>query len=160
MKTLSKKKKIIILVVMVALLAVTGYLNIALNNKVTQTSTVETVTNANFFATYRDDRQTVRQQEIACYDAIIASAESSAEAVAQAEEMRAQIVAAMEKELVVEGLIKAKGFEDVVVTTTTDNVNVVLKSGELTESELSQIVDIITQQTSAPFENIKIIPVA
>ena len=43
----SKKKKIIILTIMVALLVVTGYLNIALNNNVTQpTSTTATKSEA------------------------------------------------------------------------------------------------------------------
>ena len=47
---LKKKTKIIILVAMVLLLGVTGYLNIALNNRVTSTST-SAVTSANYFST-------------------------------------------------------------------------------------------------------------
>ena len=49
---MKKKTKIIILSAMVLLLGVTGYLNIALNSKVTQTQS-NAVTSANYFTTYR-----------------------------------------------------------------------------------------------------------
>ena len=65
----------------------------------------------------------------------------------------------MEMELVTEGLIKSKGFEDVVVTNSNSCINVVIKSKELTSSEVAQIVSIVQQQCNANIENIKIIPV-
>ena len=87
MKTLSKKKKIIILSVMVALLLITGYVNVALNSSlsgtVTQTSASST---ANFYTTYRNEREATRTQEIQFYDSIIASATSSESAKQEAEE--------------------------------------------------------------------------
>ncbi len=154
---LTKKKKIIILSVMAVLLVVTGYLNIALNRGVVETG--GNVTTANFFSTYRSDRESVRSEEIKYYDAIIASAESSAEAKASAETKKADLIKAMETELVTEGLIKAKGFEDVIVTSTTSNVKVVVKSAELTKSQVAQIVDIVKEQTGLAIDYIKIIPV-
>lgn len=154
---LSKKKKIIILSVMAVLLAVTGYLNIALNRGVVQTS--GNVTTANFFSTYRTDRESVRSEEIKYYDAIIASTDSSAEAKASAETRKTQLIEAMETELVTEGLIKAKGFEDVIVTSTSSNVKVVVKCAELTSSQVAQIVDIVKEQTGLAIDYIKIIPV-
>ncbi len=154
---LTKKKKIIILSVMAVLLVVTGYLNIALNRGVVETG--GNVTTANFFSTYRSDRESVRSEEIKYYDAIIASAESSAEAKASAETKKADLIKAMETELVTEGLIKAKGFEDVIVTSATSNVKVVVKSAELTKSQVAQIVDIVKEQTGLAIDYIKIIPV-
>ena len=154
---LTKKKKIIILSVMAVLLVVTGYLNIALNRGVVETG--GNVTTANFFSTYRSDRESVRSEEIKYYDAIIASAESSAEAKASAETKKAGLIKAMETELVTEGLIKAKGFEDGIVTSTTSNVKVVVKSAELTKSQVAQIVDIVKEQTGLAIDYIKIIPV-
>lgn len=154
---LTKKKKIIILSVMAVLLVVTGYLNIALNRGVVETG--GNVTTANFFSTYRSDRESVRSEEIKYYDAIIASAESSAEAKSSAETKKADLIKAMETELVTEGLIKAKGFEDVIVTSTTSNVKVVVKSAELTKSQVAQIVDIVKEQTGLAIDYIKIIPV-
>ena len=53
----------------------------------------------------------------------------------------------METELVTEGLIKAKGFEDVIVTNSLSSVNVIVKSAELTKPQVAQIVDIVKLQT-------------
>lgn len=155
---LSKKKKIVILSVMAVLLVVTGVLNVALNQGAIETGS-NAVTTANFFSTYRTDRQSVRNEEISYYDAIIASAESSAEAKASAETKKQQLIQMMETELVTEGLIKAKGFEDVIVTSTSSNVKVVVKSGELTSSQVAQIVNIVTEQTGISIDYIKILPV-
>lgn len=156
---MSKKKKIIILSVMFVLLVVTGYLNIALNKSGTTLTSGENVITGNFFTTYRTDRQSTRDQEISYYDAIIASATSSSEAKANAEAKKQELVNNMEMELVTEGLIKAKGFEDVVVTNSNGCVNVIVKSAELQTSEVAQIVSIVQEQANVGIDNIKIIPV-
>ena len=156
---LKKRTKIFILVAMVLLLGVTGYLNIALNNNVTTQTNANTVTQANYFDTYRDDRQSTRDQELLYYDAIINSESSSKEAIANAEAKKLEIVETMESELVMEGLIKAKGFEDVIVTNSANNINVIVKCASLESSQVAQIVEIVKQQTSKSIDNIKIIPV-
>lgn len=157
---LKKKTKVIILVAMVALLGVTGYLNVALNNSSIQTST-NVITSANYFSTYREDRQATRDQELLYYDAIITNASSSDEAVKQAESKKLAIVAQMETELVMEGLIKAKGFEDCIVTNLDPNVKIVVKcaNATLTTTEVAQIVSIVKDQTNAGIDNIQITPV-
>lgn len=156
---LKKRTKIFILVAMVLLLGVTGYLNVALNNNATTQTGSNVVTTANYFDTYRTDRQSTRDQELLYYDSIITSANSSAEAIANAEAKKLEIVNGMEAELVMEGLIKAKGFEDVIVTNSASNVNVIVKCANLESSQVAQIVQIVKEQTSKSIENIKIIPV-
>ena len=156
---MSKKKKIIILATMFVLLVVTGYLNIALNGGTTTTASSQNVVTGNFFVTYRTDRQSTRDQEIAYYDAIIASVTSSQDAKQTAEQKKAELVSTMEMELVTEGLIKAKGFEDVIVTNSNSCVNVIVKSAELKSNEVAQIVSIVQSQANVALENIKIIPV-
>ena len=62
---ITKKKKIIVLSVMMGLLVLTGFLNVTLNqagDDVINTSG-NTITNANFFTTYREDRDAARSQE-------------------------------------------------------------------------------------------------
>ena len=156
---LKKKTKVFILVAMVLLLGVTGYLNVALNNSASTQTGGEVVTTANYFDTYRDDRQSTRDQELLYYDAIINSESSTAEAIANAEAKKLEIVNKMESELVMEGLIKAKGFEDVIVTNSANNINVIVKCANLESSQVAQIVEIVKQQTSKSIDNIKIIPV-
>ena len=156
---MSKRKKIVILSVMFVLLVVTGYLNIALNKNGTIQTASENVVTGNFFVTYRTDRQSTRDQEIAYYDAIIASSSSSAEAKANAEAKKQDLINNMEMELVTEGLIKARGFDDVIVTSASGCVNVIVKSASLTSNEVAQIVSIVQEQSSIGLDNIKIIPV-
>ena len=156
---MKKRTKIIIITAMVLLLGVTCFLNVMLNNSVSSNND-NTTTTSSYFQTYRSDRESTRDQEMLYYDAIIASESSSAEAIASAEEAKLSLIELMEQELVVEGLIKAKGFEDCVVTISGSNVNAVVKSAaELTSTEVAQIVDIFQTQLSTSLENIKIIPV-
>lgn len=159
MKTLTKKKKIVILSVMIALLLVTGFVNVALNSTLSSDlSTTTSTTNANFYSTYRTDRENTRLQEIQHYDEIIASATASEESKADAEEKKLALITQMEKELVTEGIIRGKGFEDVVITTSNSNINVFIKAAELTESEVAQITSVVTTQMNVEIDKIIIIP--
>ncbi|MFA6666817.1 MAG: SpoIIIAH-like family protein [Bacilli bacterium] len=154
----SKKKKILVLSIMVVLLVATGFLNLTLsNNIVTEAGT----TSSNFFTTYRADRTSTRNEEQLYYEAIISSASSSADAKAVAEAKKIELIQTMELELVVEGLIKAKGFEDAIVTLTTSNINVIVKAPDATllSTEVAQIFEIVKEQTTGTIDNIKIIPV-
>ena len=160
MKTLTKKKKIVILSAMVALLLVTGYVNVALNSslstKVTETNASTTA--ANFYTTYRNEREATRTQEIQFYDSIIASATSSQEAKDEAEANKLALITQMEMELVTEGIIRGKGFEDAIVTSSSSNVNVFVKSTELTSVEVAQITSIVTEQLKVEIDRVVIIP--
>ena len=154
---MKKRTKIIILSAMVLLLGVTAYLNVVLNSSINNSDPV--IETSSYFQTYRSDRESMRDQEMLYYDAIIASDSSSEEAISNAEEARLSLISQMEKELVVEGLIKAKGFEDCVVTISSDNVNAVVKADALTSAEANQILAIIQEQLGTNIENVKIIPV-
>ncbi len=156
----TKKKKIIVLSVMMGLLVLTGFLNITLNQS--GQGIVDTggnVTTANFFTSYRAERDTARDQEKLYYTAILESASSTAEAKESAQTALANIAAQIESELYLEGNIKAKGFDDVIVSMSNNFVNVMVKATELTDAQVAQIVQVVQEQTSKSIDNIKIIPV-
>ena len=154
---MKKKTKIFILVAMVLLLGVTGYLNIVLNNSTTETEPTVTTT-ASYFELYRTDRETTRDQELLYYQAIIESAQSE-EAVASAKQAMEDLMVRMETELIVENTIKGYGFTDCVVTSSNENVNVLVEVESLTSSEVAQIVSVIQDELHTNIKNIKIIPV-
>lgn len=157
---MKKRTKIIILSAMVLLLGVTGYLNVVLNNSVSNSTTNDnSQTTSSYFASYRNDRESTRDQEMLYLDAIISNETSSEVAIKAAEENRLALIKQMDQELVVEGLIKAKGFEDCVVTISTDNVNAVVKAKQLNATEVAKIVAIIQNQLGTDLENIKILPI-
>lgn len=156
----SKRKKIIILSVMVALLVVTGYLNIALNRggEVLQTNTAV----ASFYDSYRAERQLTREELVLYYNSIIANSEDE-EDKTLARESRQKLLDFAEQELFVEGLIKGIGFEDVVLTmpiTESGKIMVVVKATreQLTDPQLMAISTIVTEQTGRALRDIRIVP--
>ncbi len=153
---MKKRTKIIILSLMIILLGVTGYLNIVLNNSIKETNT--DVTTTSYFTSYRNDRESTRDQEILYYDAIIDSDSSTEAAIAAAEQAKLDLIETMEKELAVEGLIKAQGFSDCVIAISDSKVNVVVKSTTLDENEVAQISTIVKEQLGTELKNIVIIP--
>ena len=112
---MSKKKKIIILSVMVALLGVTGFLNIMLNNNLTSVNVNSTATES-FYTNFRANRDSARKSEINLYESIIASEKSTKSEIASAQEAKNALIAQIEKEVVIEGLIEAKLQTDAVYT--------------------------------------------
>lgn len=156
---MKKRTKIIIISSMVLLLGVTGYLNIMLNNSVSTTNPNTTITTASYFSTYRTTRESTRDQELLYYDAIISNESSTSEAIANAEALKLDLISQMEQELVIEGLIKAKGFEDCIVSILDENINAVVKAKELSSSEVAKILAVIQTQLNTSLENVTIIPV-
>ena len=156
----TKNKKISVLSVMMGLLVLTGFLNVTLNQPTGEViNTSGSVTSANFFTTYRSDRDTARSQEKLYYTAILESASSSEEAKTSAQAALAEIASTIESELYLEGNIKAKGYDDIIVSMTDNFVNVMVKASELTDAQVAQIVQVVQDETQKSIDNIKIIPV-
>jgi stage III sporulation protein AH len=156
----ANKKKIIVLVSLVLLLVATGCLNYFLTTSATSSTDdgTDVDVETTFFPAYREERSNTRAQEILYLDDIIASANSDEETIASAQSKKLYLVDSMEVELVLEGLIKAKGFEDCVVTISSENVNVVVQDTELSIEEAAQILDIIVSETDYTASNVIIIP--
>ena len=158
-KLSSRAKKVIVLSCFCALLLVTGGVNIYLNSMASSEPTASVQTSANFFSNYRTDRVDTRNQEMLYLDAIIASDATSAEAKSSAEAARLNLVTSMEMVMTIENLIKSKGFDDVVVSTSTSNISVIVETAGLTDSEVAQIVDVVVNNSNYSIDNIKIIEV-
>lgn len=157
---MSKKKKIIVLASMVALLVLTGCLNYFLNRPASQNVGAEnTQVYSDYFAMSRSDRTASRSETVMYYEAIKASEASSEEAKANAEKELAALVSCMETEQRLETLIKALGFSDCLVTVGTENVNVILKSDALTDQEVAQVLDVVLTETDKTAFNVRIKPV-
>lgn len=151
-----KKSKIIVLAGMIALLVLTGVLNIVINKKAQSVST-DTTASSDFFVTYRADRLATRNQSMLDLDEIIKTGSEAAVKDAEAEKL--SLTSTMDNELKLEGLIKAVGFEDAVVISTSENVSVILKSGELTSDQVAKVLQIVTDETGKSAASVRIIPV-
>ena len=157
---MSKGKKIALIVSMVAVLVVAAVLNVTLlANKGSATTNGDTV-QTSFFASSRLDRQTTRNYEIAELNQIIAmEGDEYAQARQNALAKKQQIVDAMETELLLETLLKAQGFADVLVTVNAslDNISVIVDKDELTRQDTVKIYNIIATEAAIEPEYVRIL---
>lgn len=71
--------------------------------------------------------------------------------------MKLELTDTMEKELLIEGLLKAKGFEDAVITISDAAVNVIVKQKDLTKQQVAQVLEIVLREAGdISAENVKI----
>lgn len=159
---MTKKKKIIVLSCMIALLAITAVFNFVMTTETIDVDQTAALTSSNYFAQYRAERLTTRNEEILQLDSIIASAEDGSEEKNDALAMKLELTELTEKEMLLETLIKAYGFEDVVVVIglDSDNVNVITKSASLSTDDTIAIYTIINDELVASPENVKIISIS
>ncbi len=158
---MSNKKKIILMGSLVLLLAVTAVFNFVFATSNAVSSADDGVTTANYFTTYRAERTTTRNEEIIQLDSVLALYEAGEEKYEEATEMKMEIVAAMEKELVLETMVKSLGFSDAVVAVSTDsdNVNVFINSAELNYDTALSIYSMMKNETGIVAGNVIIMPV-
>ncbi|SHI55392.1 stage III sporulation protein AH [Geosporobacter subterraneus DSM 17957] len=68
-----------------------------------------------------------------------------------------KLIDTMNKEKIIENLIKAKGFEDALVFITDNSVNVIVEIEKLTDSDMAKILDIVLRETNVPIDNVKVL---
>lgn len=172
MRISSKHKKVGVIIGTGLLLIFAVYLNYKLNmepvDEQTQTGGNVSITAAddsedsavfsgtNYFASFRENREAVRNKEIEYLDAIIADQKTDAETLEDAQRQKMAIVDGMEKEFTIESLLVAKGFEDAAVTIHEGSINVVVDSDSLTSDQVAKILDIVTRETGEKADNIKV----
>ncbi|MGE5474125.1 MAG: SpoIIIAH-like family protein [Ignavibacteriales bacterium] len=116
------------------------------------------VSQETFFDEARMERERVRDEETEIFEKIISSETSTTESQAKAQNKLTELSQKWEKEMIIEKLIKAKGFQDVIVFINDNSVNViVLNNSQITNAQAAQIKDIVVRETKIPIENIKIV---
>ncbi|MDK2878470.1 MAG: stage sporulation protein [Thermoanaerobacteraceae bacterium] len=113
--------------------------------------------NSDFFIDYKLERDRLRSQEADYLRELINNPNATRESRDQAQKDLIALSQRVEKEMIVENLIKAKGFEDAVIFISNDFANVVIKGASLQSKQVAQITDIVTKTTGIPIEKITII---
>ncbi|MBQ7340140.1 MAG: SpoIIIAH-like family protein [Clostridia bacterium] len=159
---MTKRKKIIVLSCMIALLAVTAVFNFVLTTEPISSTETNASANSSYFTQYRLERLNTRNENLLQIDEVLQSAPSDSEEYSSALALKTEIAQNTERELLLENLIKAYGFEDVVVVIglESDSVNVIAKSSEMTTDEAIVIYSIISEEINIAPENVKIIPIS
>ena len=122
----------------------------------------DTVAAANYFTQYKTERSSSRNEQLTQLDAVIAAAAEGTSERSEALSMKIKLTGIIEKELLLEKLIKAKGYEESVVSIglTSENVNVIVKSENFTEDDAVVIYTILASEASATPEKVNIIPIS
>lgn len=153
-KMLSKKKKLFILFGMVALLVVTGCLNLFLTRGDEDLQTTN-YTSASLLTSYRTSKLETRNSMLELYDSIIATS-SDNEQITETNALISELASRMEKETVLEGIIMASGYEDAVVTNSDGAYTVMVKSNNFTSDDAAQILSLLVKETGVSATNVKI----
>ncbi len=159
---MKKGKKIALIVSMVLVLVVAAVLNVTLLTTKNNDGKDGDVTQTSFFQTSRLDRQTTRNYEIAELNQILAmEGDEYKEARQNALVKKQKIVDAMETELLLETLLKAQGYNDVLVTVNanSDNVSVIVDKSDLKREDTVRIYNVISTQAAISHEYVRILSV-
>ena len=158
---MSKRKKIIILSCMVLLLAVTAVFNFILSGT-TNENYEDAVTAANYFVQYKAERSESRNEQILQLNEIISASQEDSEVKENALNMKLKLTGIVEQEMLLEKLIKAKGYDDIVVSIglTSENVNVIVKDNDFDQDDAIVIYTVLNAEIGATPEKVNIIPIS
>lgn len=109
-----------------------------------------------FFVDYRLSREKLRANVVEKLDEIVKNEHTKEEVRKEAQEEIIKIGRISEKELQIEGLVKSKGYDEVVTFLTDDDIQVVVSSNKLGEDDMIKILDIVRSETDYDINNIKI----
>ena len=167
-KTIGKRQ--IVIGIMVLSLAVAIGLNMKYAGNTFETTSSEKVENLgdsvyvnakaeDSFAELRSERTQARKEALELLEETIKDVKSDSAAKKTAQDAKTAMALRMERESNIEGLIKAKGFSDVLVVLSDKEANIAVKCDKLLDSETLQIQDIAVSQSGFNLENIKIVTV-
>ena len=123
------------------------------SNSVTSSSTTST---SEYFKELKLDRDNMYSEKLEAYQKIVDSTSISSEQKAIAIQEIEKITEVQNLIEISEELIKLKGFEDVVIYVNENAVTVIVRSADLTSSQVAQIQSIVTRQLNVEATNISI----
>lgn len=109
-----------------------------------------------FIISAKLEREQVRASGKETLLEVINSSEVTDDVKAEAVSGMVALADAAEKEAAAELLLEAKGFENVIVSVSGNQVDVIVETQELTATQLAQIEDIVTRKTACALENLTI----
>lgn len=107
---------------------------------------------------FRTGREQLRQRQRAELNDIIHSPDTDAETLAMAQRQLMALMETESMELQLEGILKSRGFEDVLVSAGNGAINVMVPSGALNRNNTAIIMELVLRQTGVTAGNVKIIP--
>ena len=110
-----------------------------------------------YFSTTVLNRQNSRDEAIDVLKLVTENEEASEEARAEAAAKISKIAVDIQNEANIETLVKAKGIGNCVAVISGDSCSVIVNQNGLLPDELTQITDIVFEQTGIPVTNITVV---
>ncbi|MDF2546470.1 MAG: hypothetical protein K0R93_1368 [Anaerosolibacter sp.] len=117
----------------------------------------KTIKRSNYFMESRLNTTIEREKIVGLLNEMINNEMTDENNRKAANDQKLKLIDIMNKEKIIENLIKAKGFEEALVFITDNSVNVIVEAEKLTDSDMAKILDIVMRETKVPFDNIKIL---
>jgi len=110
-----------------------------------------------FFVEYRLERERVRGREMEILNEMINNPQVGAEARGEAEKQLLNLIDLMEKELIVENMLKAQGYKDALLFTKKDTATVMIEAETLSEEDFLRIAEAVSSVTGVTREKVQVI---
>jgi len=110
-------------------------------------------------ARFRSDRELVRKVEIEQLNALIGDESAGQDIKDRARVKLIQLTGWMEQEVTIEGVLRAEGYMEPLVTVHADSVNVLVRAPALTQADAARILSLAARETGQSGGNIKVIPI-
>lgn len=125
------------------------------NNTVT-TNTEATESSKDYYTSSRLERENMYSEMLESYQKILDSSTTTSKQKEAAQEEIKKINDIKNSIMISENLIKTKGFEDCLVYSNDDSVNVIIKKEKLSKEDTAQIQSIIAREMNVKIANIHI----
>lgn len=127
-------------------------------NEIAKETKTEPITNTkdDYFTNSKLERENMYSQTITSYQKIIDSTEISAEQKTIAQNEIIKLNNEKNSIMIMENLIKAKGFSDVIIFINNDSVNVIIEADTLSAEAVAQIQNIVSRELNTEINNIHI----
>lgn len=122
-------------------------------------SAVQTVVELDPIEQFRTERQQLRQMQMEQLNEIVHGGSADDEMIVMAQRRQMELMEWSEQELTLEGVLRLREFEDVLVTVHTDSVNVMVRAQTLTRQQTAVILELVMRETGISGGNVKIIPI-
>ncbi len=116
----------------------------------------ESLKRASYFIEARLNTSIQREKMVELLNEIINNEKTDESNRKAANDAKMNLIDYMNKEKIIENLIKAKGFEEALVFITDNSVNVIVEAKELTKPDMAKIFNIVTTETNVAIKDITI----
>ena len=121
-------------------------------------ATEETSISDAYFVSARLEKEETYERQMECHKEIMYDEKASEASKKMAQEELNSIVDKIAKEMSIENLIEAKGFQETIAIINDDNVNVIVKTDEdLSVAQVAQIQNIVMREANSKAEDIHIV---